>query len=62
MRNIFLKNHTQNEAAKLLSDPLDKNQKRAYLWIKSLKCYNFIFIVRPRQGLPKFIKTKVLIT
>ena len=37
IRNIFLKNHTQNVAEKPFPDPFLKNQNRAYLWINSLK-------------------------
>ena len=43
MRNIFLKNHTQNVVEKLFLDPFPKNQNQAYFWINSLKFYTACF-------------------
>ena len=37
MRNIFLKNHTQNAMKILFPDLSLKNQNWAYLWISILK-------------------------
>ena len=39
MRNIFLKNHTQNVLEKLFPDPYPKYEIRAYIWINSVKFY-----------------------
>ena len=35
----ILKNHTQNVAKILVTDPFIKNQNSAYFWINSLECY-----------------------
>ena len=51
---FFLRNHTQNLMEKLLPDPFIKDQNYAYLWINSLKCHKFVFIVCPSQGLLKY--------
>ena len=32
---------------------------RPSLWINSLKCYKFVFILCPSRGPQKYIKTKV---
>ena len=37
MRNILLKNNTQNVLEKLLRDPYLKNQNWTYLWVNSVK-------------------------
>ena len=54
MRNIFLKNHAQNVAEKLVPDPFLKNQNLVYLWIKSLKFYT------DSRGLPDLLKLNQL--
>ena len=54
MRNIFLKNHAQNVAEKLVPDPFLKNQNLVYLWIKSLKFYT------DSGGLPNLLKLNQL--
>ena len=39
MRNIFLKNHTENVVEKLVQDRFIRGQNLGYLWINnSLKC------------------------
>ena len=62
MRNIFLKNHTQNAVEKLFSDPLLQNQNWAYLWINNLKFYTVCFYCMPSWGLSKYIETKLQTT
>ena len=43
MRNVFLENSYTNCVEKLVPDPFIKNQKLAYLWINSLKCYKVCY-------------------
>ena len=43
MRDMFLKNHTQNMMEKLVAGPFIKNQIWAYRWINSPKCYKVCF-------------------
>ena len=59
MKNIFLKNHTQNVVEKLVPDPFLKNQTSAYLWINSLKFYTDCFSCMASWGLSKYIETKL---
>ena len=44
---------------KLFQDPFLKNQNWEYLWVDSLKCYKYVFILCPNQGPPKYTGTKV---
>ena len=63
MKNIFLKNHTQNVMGILLPDPSLKIQNWAYFWINSPKFYySFFFFCMPIWGLSKYIETKLLTT
>ena len=52
-----MKNQKQHVAEKMFSRPSSKNQNWAFLWIDSLKCCEFIFILCPTWGPPKYIKT-----
>ena len=45
MRNIFLKDRTQNVADKLFSESSLKYENLAYLWINSLSFIKLVFIV-----------------
>ena len=47
---------------KLAPDPLMKNQNWAYLWINRLKCCKVCFCLHPSWYLPKYNKTKVLMS
>ena len=45
IRNIFVKNYTQNVEAKLFQDSFVKNQNSAYLWINnSLVLYSLLLL------------------
>ena len=45
IRNIFVKNYTQNVEAKLFPDSFVKNQNSAYLWINnSLVLYSLLLL------------------
>ena len=61
MRNNFLENHAQNVVEMLVCEKLYR-KSRAYLLVNSVKCLKFLFILSPSQGLPKYIKTKMLAT
>ena len=58
--SAYLKNNTQNMVKKLVPDPFIKNHHWTYLWIV-WNVTRFVFVC-PSQGLPKYIKTKVLTT
>ena len=45
IRNILLKNYTQNVAEKLRPDPFLKNQNCVFLWINSLKVLYSLFLL-----------------
>ena len=45
MKNIFLKNHTQNVMEILLPEPSLKNQNWAYFWINGPKFYYSLFFL-----------------
>ena len=59
MRNIFMKNHTQNVVEKLFSGSFLINQNWANLWINSLKFYTVCFHRMASWGLLKYIGTKL---
>ena len=61
MRNIFLKNHTQNLVAKLVPD-LKKEIKIEHISGPVSNFTKIVFIAYPDCGLPKHIEAKVLIT
>ena len=44
MKNILLKNHTQNVLEKLFPDPYLKYQNQAYLKVNSVKFLNGLFL------------------
>ena len=62
MRNILLKNHTQNVEEKLFSELFLKNQKITYLWINSLKIYKVCSYCMRGRGKSKYIETKLQTT
>ena len=62
MKNIFLKNHTENVVEKLLSDPFLKSKLNIFLDQQSQVSYSLFFIVPVSLGMPKHIETKVLIS
>ena len=62
MRNILLKNHTQNVVEKLFPDPFLKNQNWVYLRINSLKFYEVCFYFILIWGLSKYSESKLHIT
>ena len=62
MRNIFLKNHTQNVVEKLFPDYFPKNRNWIYLWINSLKFYTVRSSCMPSWVLSKYIETRLQIT
>ena len=45
IRNILLKNHTQNVVEKLFLDPFLKIRNWVYLWINSLKVLHSMFLL-----------------
>ena len=56
MRNIFLKDRTQNVVDKLFSESFLKYENLAYLWISSLSFIKLVFIVclfKPCQNIVK---------
>ena len=55
MRNIFLENDPQS-VGDASPRPFSKNPKLSI----SLDVMEFVFVVCPSRGLPKYIKTKVL--
>ena len=62
MKNIFLKNHTENVVEKLLPDPFLKSKLNIFLDQQSEVSYSLFFIVPVSLGMPKHIETKVLIS
>ena len=62
MKNIFLKNHTENVVEKLLPDPFLKSKLNIFLDQQSQVSYSLFFIVPVSLGMPKHIETKVLIS
>ena len=58
MKIFLMKNYPMVE--KLVPETFIKNQSCTHLWTNRLKCHKFLFIVSPSQGLPKYIKTKLL--
>ena len=56
VRNVFLKNHTQNVIEKLFADPFLKNQNWVHLWISSLKFYTVCFYMWQVEGYLKILK------
>ena len=62
MRKIFLKNHTQNVAEKIIPDAFLKRWNCAYLLINILKFYTVSFYCILSWGSPKYIETKLQTT
>ena len=62
LRNILLKNDTQNVVEKLVPDPFLENWNWAYIWINSLKFYTVCFYCIANSGLSKYIRTKLQTT
>ena len=62
LRNILLKNHTQNGLEKLFPDPYLKYQNWAYLWISSVKIYTVFFCWMLIWGLSKYGEIKLKTT
>ena len=62
MRNIFLKNRTQNVMEILFPDSFLKNQNWAYHWINILKIHTACFYGIPSWGLLEHIETKLQTT
>ena len=56
MRNIFLKNHTQNVVEKPFPEPFLKNQNWVYLWVNSLRFYKVWFYWMPSEGYQNILK------
>ena len=57
MRNIFLKNNSQNVVEKLFPDPFLKSQNWAYFWINNFKVlYSFFFNVCQVEGYQNILK------
>ena len=62
MREVFLKNRTQNVVKKLVLNLFQKDQSWAYLWINSLKLYTVCLYCMPSWGLSKYIETNLQTT
>ena len=62
MRDIFLKKSYTNVLNKLVSDTFNKIKIEHITELAVWSVIQFVLIVCPRRGLPKYIKTKVLTT
>ena len=60
MRNIFLEKLYKKCAGEASSRPFYKKSESSISLDQQSEMLQFVFIVCPSQGLPKYIKTKVL--